>query len=201
MDSDDEDEEEDTEEEEEAYDSNAPTCAVCLEHETSQRSLAILPCCGQVSEETSSTRFCQKCVEKCLEQKGLYSARDYALIGECPRCKHLLTYHLPPRDTEESISIAKSQLKFFYVACQENNFGLLLVMMACCDPDFIPHIALAKNDEDQRMMQLKQWGLLHQPPQKSTNGGSKDTIFYTMDPQVHAELLEWSEKASNRFVC
>mmetsp|Transcript_8530 Transcript_8530/g.20860 ORF Transcript_8530/g.20860 Transcript_8530/m.20860 type:complete len:754 (+) Transcript_8530:261-2522(+) len=111
----------------------ASPCAICMEAETAKRRFVHLPCCGTLAMgsdpksgaipvDTSSTRFCQKCLVKHLvtngcavlcdtmnsndtdanENRTSKTAAIAQLAGECPRCKKLLV--LEECATEESPS-------------------------------------------------------------------------------------------------
>eukprot|EP00536_Pseudo-nitzschia_multiseries_P005051 jgi/Psemu1/11609/gm1.11609_g len=106
-------------------DPSASPCAICMEPETASRRFAHLPCCsrgtgteassstssstsGAVVTDTSSTRFCQKCLVTYLIKNGCGVPRsptnadantntksnrgtaEAQLAGECPRCKKIL---------------------------------------------------------------------------------------------------------------
>mmetsp|Transcript_15548 Transcript_15548/g.32405 ORF Transcript_15548/g.32405 Transcript_15548/m.32405 type:complete len:215 (-) Transcript_15548:284-928(-) len=56
--------------------SGEPTlCAICLD----SPDLIILPCCGSAASVTSTTRFCQACIEVICRMAGG--------VGMCPRCR------------------------------------------------------------------------------------------------------------------
>ncbi|VEU42266.1 unnamed protein product [Pseudo-nitzschia multistriata] len=127
----------------------ASPCAICMEPETAARRFACLPCCSSGSRmatrqdshghhlpgtlpptttDTSSTRFCYKCLVTCLVKNGCGVHRtlergdhdhgssdktngntDAQLAGECPRCKKLLVLEELPLEDNKDASKPKWQ--------------------------------------------------------------------------------------------
>ena len=76
------------------------TCAICLEPFQPSH-LVTLPCCAE-SEATSSTRFCPGCIaglahhemityQVCQDEWEANYDKATCVVGECPRCKRLLS--------------------------------------------------------------------------------------------------------------
>lgn len=93
----------------------APTCAVCLEPETNRRAFAILPCCG-TNEQASSMRFCKGCLTKCIIKDG--GSTDIGnVVGQCPRCKHLLSFSIfGLRASNRPFQVASAHDQLFYIS-------------------------------------------------------------------------------------
>lgn len=183
-----EEEEDDDDSEEEEEDSflytNAPTCAICLEPENRRRSLVNLPCCGGDNEATSSTRFCRACVHKCLRRSCPHGPGTRLLVGECPRCKHLLV--LVPNEKDGTLKKATVRSTIRFISRKnEGDYRVFLLTMAWCHADYLPEEALTfssiEHESQDKIRHLVQWGLLHK---------KADTV-YKIDVDAQDTLREF----------
>ena len=158
------------------YPDSSP-CAICMEQETSNRKFAHLPCCGpsNPSLDPSSTRFCQKCLARCMATKGCavpHNSSSAQLAGECPRCKKIVV--LEQSDPKSGFSYKRTKVAspstealFWYVARNGTSDGALyrsylLTLAVCPNPNYIPQeLLLEYHDESpEHLRTLCQWGLL-----------------------------------------
>jgi len=171
-------------------DENAPTCAVCLEHESSKRKLVCLPCCGE-KEEASSTRFCQKCLDKCIKTRSVRAQGGYH-IGECPRCKRLLS---AKKGGVVEIRKATPSQMFKYIVEQPQRFHFYLVTAAWVYNDFLPMqlLDLKQNGtaSQECVARLTQWGLLQKKSSSSSSRSSNDDDVYRIDRNLQTDLREF----------
>jgi len=156
---------------------DASPCAICMDPETASRRFVHLPCCSPVGTDMdpSSTRFCQKCLTRCLVTTGCAvpskcpkSLMRAQLMGECPRCKQLLVLNdLTPDECEVETSINNTSTLtplykrtrvampttdalFWYVARNGKTVGVkyrayLVTLAVCPNPHFIPEELLFQN--------------------------------------------------------
>lgn len=179
---------------------DAPTCAVCLEHESSRRPLVTLPCCGTTDvEEASSTRFCQKCLHKCLRTKAVHG-RNGCVIGECPRCKRLLS-----ATQDRAVAKATPSQIFKYIIVQPQRYHVHLVVVAWAYHNLIPVelLDLKQNDtmSQECVSRLVQWGLLQKKEKSSSSSSSKSSSsggngdnkgeVYCIDANLQTDLREF----------
>ena len=167
-------------------DPDSPTCAVCLEHESSTRRLVNLPCCGttNMADDQSSTRFCHACLTKYLRTKAVRDRYDCA-IGECPRCRRLLAAE-GDVDCDWEVQTASTSQMLRYIMMQPQHFHMYVITVAWAYHDnvSVELLALKQNDamSQECVARLVQWGLLEK---KSSN-------VYCVDTQLQREL---------RFLC
>jgi len=172
-----------------SIDPNSPTCAVCLEHESTRRQLVCLPCCGADAEveRASSTRFCEKCLHKCLRTNRAVR-RNGCSINECPRCKRLLAV----ANGGEVRNATPPQL-FYYILEQPQRYHMYLMVAAWCHADYLPAelLDLKQNEavSQECTSRLLQWGFL-QKCESSKNSNSNNDV-YRMDPQLQTDLRDY----------
>jgi hypothetical protein len=198
-------------------DPNAPTCAICLEQETIKRPFFVLPCCGGhdgKAESSSSTRFCRRCVTKCIARNGIPSSQKF-MVGECPRCKHLLVLQeekqqqqeQPPpqknnpkrsntkddpkrnkRRTTTQLTKANIHHMHWYIGKKDGgSYRLYLVALAfsCAHHMPIELLDLSETGSEERIAHLCHWGLLQRIKHKSTTSDSgEDSYRITEETQV-----------------
>ena len=159
----------------------APTCAICLEPQTSKRSLVVLPCCGGENEVSSSMRFCENCIKKYLRRNGTYNGS--MITGECPRCRHLIV------SKNNKVSKASVlQMLWFTGKKDSGAYRLHLVTMAWCHCNYLPAEILDLMDSSRvsqdYIRHLCQWGLLRK---------HKDDVYW-VDVETQKELRSWCSR-------
>ena len=180
-------------EDESFHDENAPTCAICLEHESRKRPLVTLPCCGLHNdrETESTTRFCDTCLTKYMKRDGApqHAAWRNALIGECPRCKHLLVKEKGSRGDDSLHKAGWKQIIWYAGLKDHGAYPFVLIVSAWCHRNNIPQevFTVAQVPMD-KVEHLVRWGLLI----KSQNRKNED--FYYMEEDAQDVLRSWSEK-------
>ena len=80
---------------------DALTCAICLD----STEFVVMPCCGP-GHESSTTRFCARCVEVICDQAGG--------VGRCPRCRAWIS-------VEASGAIVQSEARGTCLMCRQST--------------------------------------------------------------------------------
>eukprot|EP01083_Nonionella_stella_P077854 212809_1 len=173
------DTEEDEDEDEQSCD--GPSCAICFSTPEFGNPFVYLPCCGTMGrEERSSTRFCHECLEKTLKAQNpwVYFEWDPRLLGECPRCRQLITM----REEIGSIQSANFEQACRHARHKENVMRDILVTAAFSNPNFLPLELL--NNEPDKLLQMCNWGIFY----KVRKG------LYAMYPHRQEELRDYIER-------
>jgi hypothetical protein len=178
-----EDSEQDDSQSEDESRNDEERCAVCFGRPKKETNpLASLPCCGKDGrEETSSTRFCTICLNKCLMSYPLLPTTvpsNRRRIGECPRCRTLIVTRGTPK--EGTIAMADFRETVTFAMAKQNMRSILLLAAFAPDPRWIPVELFGHLDFDLEhcCQMLCQWGIW-----KNKNGG-----IYFMEPPQQQEL-------------
>lgn len=156
-------------------------CCICFGAPSYSNRMAVLPCCESENGEASSMQFCNRCVVKCLKSQNSESATlyDYFMdyyIGECPRCRSLIS--VSKRDSRSTARRNIVECPSFRQAVryalrdQEKGLRPLLYTACCVYPKFMP-VELFEDEED-KARQLCRWGIFKEVRKKEV---------YAIDPQ------------------
>jgi hypothetical protein len=177
------DEQDDSQSENDSCDGDE-RCAVCFGRPKKETNpLAWLPCCGKDGrEETSSTRFCTICLNKCLiwyppllPNNGVL---DRTRIGECPRCRTLIV----TRGTARQGTFANADFRetIMFAMAKPNIRPILVLAAFAPDPRWIP-VELFNDlgfDLEHGFRMLSQWNIW----KNKSNG------IYSIEPLKQQEL-------------
>lgn len=175
---------------------NASTCAICLEPEMRKRPLLVLPCCGSNGKEyASSTRFCDACVHKCLKTDDApsHSAWSGSLIGECPRCKHLLVKDWNLKSTLEKANPV--QMIWYAELKHRGEYLYSLIVLAWCYSRYVPEEVFTVNGVSLEILwRLCRWGLLHKYQH------CKQQNLYWIEPDAQEAIRSWIQSYITVYV-
>jgi hypothetical protein len=174
-DDEDEESEEESDEDETVDGARQQPCAVCF---SSKNPLVQLPCCGGGARELdSTTRFCQKCIYKCLSKSGGYHGGCH--VGECPRCRTLITVENRRTSAPEC---ATTEQMCAYAEDNESSLMGVMLLAAYGEARYLP-IELLEDDKE-KAHKLVQWGILKT---------RKDGQVYCLDRAKQKELRKHIE--------
>lgn len=165
-------------------------CCICFCEPTSSNRIALLPCCGSATgEDTSTVKFCNKCIVKCLKSQGpdaSSSIFEFILedefIGECPRCRKLISVSKREAGMTARPDIVKQasfrQAVRLSLRDREKGMRPILYTACCVYPHYMP-VELFEDEVD-KAQQLVRYGILQEV--------NKKKLVYAMNPEKQ-ELL------------
>jgi len=193
-DEDDEDDDESESDEDDGDQGTTQCCAICFMKPKKSNPIIRLPCCDPYSStETSSTRFCGKCVRKSVKTQGVQSAtRSSFYIGECPRCRSIL--RVDTDDGSIKKGIFSQIIEYAVLKHPTRDMRDMLAVCAYSNPNFLP-AQLLKSDQDSAA-RLISWGLLKKSEKAGSVSSWLNGLFwkteaqtvYTMDRALQNEL-------------
>ena len=206
-------------------------CAVCMESETTHRHFVALPCCGDAchqKESTLSTRFCHACLVKYLAKSGIplppistasaeknvnghtpmEELQELEVVGECPRCKHLLVLgaHIlgggshddshKKKNVEHLIFKAQIRHMLWYIGGKDSgNYRPHLLTLAWVNPHYIPtELLLNDSNSEDKIAHLCQWGVLQKQGTivvRSNNNSYKASLQQTQQRLRSLAVTQW----------
>ena len=165
-------------------DPNVSRCAICF---STKVALVNLPCCGGTIEESSTTRFCRDCIIKTLKKGHRRRLCPKTLVGECPRCRNLITVYDSSK-TGSPIQDASLEQRVQYMKKHHSRYSpLIFFMIAHIHSQYIPIqliklpcLALGDGDRQQAILQetlrlLIKWKVLESTTTSSRTKGDDST--------------------------
>ncbi|KAL3938167.1 MAG: hypothetical protein SGARI_001851 [Bacillariaceae sp.] len=172
---------------------DGPHCAICFTPFSACKPKVLLPCCGKAEGECESTMvFCEKCIVKTIIVKDreeienrygpfasfmLSKSSKEAKLGECPRCRKLISVTKTPFTIKEGTF--EDAIRFA-VDRGDKQMRELLFVLAFVHYHYVPFELLEKDVT--RVSKLCQLGIL---------SAVKSEKLYKLDPVNQAKLYKY----------